>query len=153
MHRIRPWLYVGKYRETADLNMLSVYHIQAMLQLAEKVEQPGIASLYIPVDDGVPLSPEKLRQGVDFVRQQKAAGKTVLVACGAGISRSVTYTIAALHEEENLSLVEGYMQILDVHTDALPHMALWESLCSYYNEAVPYQDIWLDIQRLRHDRK
>ena len=30
--------------------------------------------------------------------------------------------------------------------------SLWDSLCSYYNEAVPYQDIWLDIQRLRHDR-
>jgi protein-tyrosine phosphatase len=153
MQRIRPWLYVGKYRETADLDILSIYRIQAMLQLAERVEQPGIASLYIAVDDGVPLSPEKLRQGVDFVREQKAAGKTVLVACGAGISRSVTYTIAALHEEENLSLVEAYTQILDVHPDALPHAALWESLCSYYKEIVPYQDIWLDIQRLRHDRK
>lgn len=152
MHRIRPWLYIGKYRETADLNILSVYRIQAMLQLAERVEQPGIASLYISVDDGVPLLPEKLRQGVDFVREHKAAGKTVLVACGAGISRSVTYTIAALHEQENLSLVEAYMQVLDVHDGALPHQALWDSLCSYYHEAMPYQDLWLAIQKARRER-
>src|SRR5437868_6406606 len=104
MHKICPWLYIGKYRETIDINILIAYRINAMLQLADKVEQIGIASLYIPVEDGEPLPADKLRQGVDFVRAQKAAGKTVLVACGAGISRSVTYSIAALKEEENLSL-------------------------------------------------
>src|SRR5689334_12250798 len=100
MHKIRPWLYIGKYRETANIDTLIVYRISAMLQLADKVEQIGIASLYIPVEDGEPLPADQLRQGVEFVRAQKAAGKTVLVACGAGISRSVTFTIAALKEEE-----------------------------------------------------
>jgi hypothetical protein len=152
MHKIRPWLYIGKYRETADLNTLIAYRINAMLQLAERVNQPGFASLYIPVEDGEPLPHDKLRQGVDFVREQRAAGKTVLVACGAGISRAVTFTIATLQEEENLSLVEAYTQILDVHSDALPHPALWDSLCQYYNETMPYQDLWLGIQQARRDR-
>jgi dual specificity protein phosphatase-like protein len=153
MHKIRPWLYVGKYRETIDINILITYRISAMLQLADKVEQIGIASLYVPVEDGEPLPTEKLRQGVDFVRAQKAAGKTVLVACGAGISRSVTYTIAALKEEENLSLPDAYKQILDHHPDALPHPALWESLRTYYNEPTTYAELWGAILQLRRQEK
>ena len=153
MHKIRPWLYVGNYRETADINILIAYRISAMLQLADKVEQVGIASLYIPVEDGLPLSVEQLRQGVDFVRAQKAAGKIVLVACGAGISRSVTFTIAVLKEEENLSLAEAYKQILDHHPEALPHPALWESLRTYYNESTTYNDLWNEIMDIRRQEK
>jgi hypothetical protein len=153
MQRIRPWLYVGKYRETIDLNILSVYRIHAMLQLADKVEQPGIASLYVPVEDGEPLPAEKLRQGVEFVRAQKAAGKTVLVACGAGISRSVTFTIAALKEEENLSLIEAYQQILDHHADAMPHPELWKSLAAYYDDPLSYAELWNQLHQLHQLRK
>jgi protein-tyrosine phosphatase len=153
MHKIRPWLYVGKYRETADLNTLVAYRISAMLQLADKVEQPGIASLYVPVEDGEPLPADKLRQGVDFVRAQKAAGKTVLVACGAGISRSVTFTIAVLKEEENISLPQAYQQILDHHPEALPHPALWESLRIFYNEPTTYNELWNEIMQIRRQDK
>jgi protein-tyrosine phosphatase len=126
---------VGKYRETIDLATLGAYRVQAMLQLADKVEQPDIASLYVPVEDGEPLPVDKLRQGVDFVRAQKAEGKTVLVACGAGISRSVTFTMAVLKEEEGLSLIDALRAIQTVHPDALPHDKLVYSLCQYYGEA------------------
>ena len=149
MNRIRPWLYVGKYRDTANPALLSSFEIGAMLQLAEAVQQPGIHSLYINVEDGEPLGADKLKQGVEFVRAQKAAGKKVLVACGAGISRSVTYTIATLKEEEGLSLSEAYVQILDLHPEAMPHPALWESLRVYYGESVTYDEMWDAIMKLR----
>ncbi len=58
MHRIRDWLYVGKYAETTNLSYLRSYGIGAMLQLADRVEQPGIESLYLPVEEGVTLKPE-----------------------------------------------------------------------------------------------
>jgi hypothetical protein len=134
MHKIRPWLYVGKYRETLELSYLRASGIGAMLQLAELVEQPNITTLYVAVEDGEPLPIEKLRQGIDFVRAQKAAGKTVMIACGAGISRSVTFTMAALKEEEGLSLIDAIRDIQLVHPDALPHDKLVYSLCQYYNE-------------------
>ena len=60
MYPIRPWLYVGKYRETLNRRLLHINGIGSMLQLAERVDQPGIASLYLPVDDGVPLPPGSL---------------------------------------------------------------------------------------------
>jgi protein-tyrosine phosphatase len=153
MYRIRPWLYIGKYIETTNPVLLSSCEIGAMLQLAESVQQRGVESLYIPVDDGIPLAADKIKLGVAFVLAQKAAGKKVLVACGAGISRSVTYTIAALKEEENLSMAEAYRQILDVHPDALPHMALWESLRRYYGETVTCTSMWDEIMNLRRSAR
>jgi hypothetical protein len=65
---------------------------------------------------------------------QRAAGKTVLVACGAGISRSTSFAIAALKEAESLPLLAAAREVRKLHPDGLPHMALWSSLCLHYQE-------------------
>lgn len=141
MYQIRPWLYVGKYRDTRDPHLLGIYQIEAMLQLAEAVEQPGVASRYLPVEDGEPLLFDLLRQGVDFVLAEIHQQHIVLIACGAGQSRSVAFAIAALKEAEELSLLTAWHEVKQRHPDALPHMALWKSLCLYYHEDVPFQKI------------
>lgn len=144
MDEVRPWLYVGRYRDTLDTYYLEAKSIHAMLQLAESVEQPGITSLYLPVQDLAPISSAMLRQGIDFIREQKKLGNTILVACGAGVNRSSIYCVAALKEEEGLSLLDAYKEVKRNHPEALPHEPAWESLCDYYNEPVPY----LDVMRL-----
>lgn len=111
-----------------------------MLQLAELVEQPDIACLYLPVDDGVPLPTALLRQGIDFVFTHKNQGERVLIACGAGVSRSVTFAVAALKEIEGLDLASALRLVKQKHPGALPHPALWESLCGYYGEDVALWD-------------
>ena len=88
MDAIRPWLYIGKYRETRDERLLVASGIQAVLQLAEEVPYQDITFTYLAVEDGEPLPPHLLRQGIDFVLSEKRRGHTVLIACGAGISRS-----------------------------------------------------------------
>lgn len=142
MNKIRPWLYIGKYRDTTDIALLRSCAVGAMLQLAELVQQPGINSLYLAVDDGEPIPVPLLEQGMAFVRAQKAQGQKVLIACGAGISRSVAFGIAVLKEEEGLSLPDAFCEIYANHPDAMPHMALWESLCGYFGEATPYVALW-----------
>ena len=137
MDAVRPYLYIGTLRETLDLPLLQRENIGAMLQLCRRVEQPGIAVHFLNIDDGVPLDADVLREGVRFIREQKALGKTVLSACGAGISRSVTFAIATLKEEEGLPLLSAYRQIVQVRPDARPHPALWQSLCAAYGESVP----------------
>lgn len=144
MHIIRPWLLVGKYRETVNLSLLQHYDIAAMLHLAERVEQPGISCMYLPVEDGVPLDPDHLQAGIEFIRAEQRHGARVLVACGAGVSRSVTFAIAALKEIEGLSLLEAWAAIKAVHPMALPHPELWQSLGRYYGEALPPLAPWLD---------
>jgi protein-tyrosine phosphatase len=144
MDEIRPWLYIGAYRDTKNQPYLNLKNIQAMLQLAEKVEQPNIVSLYLPVEDLAPISNEHIRQGVDFIRAHKAKDKRILVACGAGINRSSSFCAAALKEEEGLSLFEAFKEVKRLHPESMPHQPVWESLCIYYNETTPY----LDVMRL-----
>jgi hypothetical protein len=146
MQQVRPWLFVGRYSETLSRDLLERCKIRAMLQLAAPVEQAGITALYLPVEDGVPLRPEALANGVAFVRSEYAQGNRVLVACGAGISRAVTFTAAALKEEEGLSLLDAVKAIARVHPEGMPHPELWQSLCSYYGEDVPFLDMWRQVR-------
>ena len=87
MRLIRPWLFVGKVADTHNLSLLTAHQIGAMLQLAYPIEQSGIESLYVDVEDGVPLPALALRRGMDFVNAQRAQNKNILIACGAGIVR------------------------------------------------------------------
>ena len=141
MDEIRPWLYIGKYRDTLNKTYLEAKSIQAMLQLAEKVEQLGITSLYISVEDLEPIPPDLLRRGIDFILEEKQKGHRVLVACGAGINRSSAFCIAALKEIEGISLMDAFKEVKRKHSEAMPHKPVWESLCTYYGESIPHLDI------------
>ena len=145
MDQIRPWLFIGGYRDTLNLAYLQWESISAMLQLAELVTQPNIVSLYLPVEDLAPLSSDHIRRGVDFIREHRAKGNRVLVACGAGMNRSSAFSAAALKEEEGLSLFEAFREVKRFHPESMPHQPVWESLCSYYDELTPY----LEVMRIR----
>lgn len=140
MNSIRDWLYIGKYRDTLDSTLLATHKIGAMLQLAEAVKHPDIESLYLPVDDGIPIADHYLQQGIDFVLAQKRLGRKVLVACGAGMSRSAAFALAALKEDESLGLLAARHDVKSHHPDTLIHPALWESLCAFYQENIPFQN-------------
>jgi hypothetical protein len=149
MYAIREWLFIGKFRETRDRKLLDELQIGAMLQLAETVRQPGIESLYLPVDDGVPIPSDLLRQGIDFISDQRAQGHRVLVACGAGISRSTAFALAALSEVENLSLLDAFREICKRHPEAMPAPALWDSLFAYYGTGTSFDQLWETIDDIR----
>jgi hypothetical protein len=137
-HPIRPWLYIGKYRETLDYRLLVANRIEAMLQFAEPVEQQGIASLFLPVEDVEPIPAKYLSQGISFVRDHKRQHHRILIACGAGINRSSAFAVAVLKEEEGLDLLAAFREVVQRHGDAMPHRPVWQSLCNYYNEDVPW---------------
>jgi len=144
MDQIRPWLFVGNYHDTLQPDYLHSKSVQAMLQLAVKLEQPGITSLYLPVEDFAPLKFTLLEQGISFIKEQKELGHHVLVACWAGINRSSTFCTAALKEDEDLSMLDAFKEVKKAHRESMPHEAVWVSLCNYYEEKVSY----LDIMRL-----
>lgn len=138
MQRVRPWLLIGKHRETLDAELLARARVGALLHLAAHVEPSGITTLCLPIEDGELLDERTLRHGVDFVLAQRAVGQHVLIACGAGISRSTTFAIAALKEAEGLSLLTAAREVRRAHPDGLPHVALWSSLCLHYQEPHDY---------------
>ena len=141
MDEIRPWLYIGKYRDTLDKNYLDSKSIKAMLQLADRVDQAGIKSLFLPVEDVGPTSPIFIKQGVGFILTEKEKGHNILVACGAGINRSTAFCMAALKEVEGLSLLDAFKEIKRKHLESMPHEPVWGSFCSYYNESTPYLEL------------
>jgi hypothetical protein len=134
---VRPWLYVGKLVETLDGAALRARGIGAMLQLCEEVPQEGIVHRYLDIDDGEPIPPALFDEGVTFLREQRAAGRVVLVACGRGASRSATFATAALKEEEGLPLLDAFRMVAAGRREARPHPALWRSLCDRYSEDIP----------------
>lgn len=141
MDEIRTWLYIGRYWDTLDKSYLDSMSIQAMLQLAEYVEQAGIRSIYLPVEDMGPTSHLLIKQGMDFILEEKSKGHKVLVTCGAGVNRSTAFCIAALKEVEGLNLLDAYKDIRRYHPEALPNESVWKSFCDYYNETIPYLDV------------
>ncbi|GAA4437602.1 hypothetical protein GCM10023188_31980 [Pontibacter saemangeumensis] len=150
MFTVRPWLYIGKHRDAENLPQLQAYHIRGMLQLEEPVEQPGIHTLFLPVQDGVPISENDYRRGIKFMLLEHQLGRNVLIACATGISRSITFAIAALKETEGSSLLSAYGEIVQEHAMALPHPALWQSLCAYYQENIPYVEVLKRYNRAKN---
>jgi len=141
MDQIRPWLFIGAYRDTINKSYLDLKSIRAMLLLAEPVQQPGIDSLYLPVEDVALVKWKHIRQGIDFILEHKQQDQRVLVACGAGINRSSSFCTAALKEIEGLSLYEAFKEVKRLHPEAMPHEPVRVSLCNYYNESTPYLEV------------
>lgn len=138
MKIIRPYLAVGGLRDTCDLRLLQDHDIGAMLTIAERVAYPGIATVFLPIEDGEPLKARTIDKAVAFVRSQKEADRVTLVACAFGVSRSVTLATAAIKEIEGVSLAQAFALVKAAHADAQPHIVLWRSLCERYGENPSY---------------
>jgi len=141
MDEIRPWLYIGNYSDTQNKERLDFNSVQAVLQLAAPVNHAGITSLYLPVKDMSPIYPQFFKEGVEFVRGEKEKGRTILVACAAGINRSTAFCIASLKEIEGLSLLDAFKEVKKNHSHSMPQEMVWESLCRYYKEDTSYIDL------------
>ena len=134
MIQIRPWLYQGKYTHTKNPGLLKEKGVEAILTFAESVKYPNIEVKFISFDDGYAVPEKILLEGVNFILEHRE--KPILVACGAGISRSSSFVCAALHELENKPLSQCLRELKDLKRDVLPHPYLWRSICEYYSE--PY---------------
>lgn len=144
---------VGGVRDLLDCQSLEVQQIEAVLQLygleRERAAIPlPLEILPLQVMDRQPLSPEALREGVDFLRRQLGAGRKVLVACGAGMSRSPVFVAACLHEE-GMDLLEAFRMITRARPGIRPHPALVRSLVEYYRLPRETGDLLVDLARSR----
>jgi protein-tyrosine phosphatase len=146
MYRIRPWLYTGSYRITRQADKLQAYQIGAMLLLFRPVTQPGIASLYLRIEDGHPIPASDLQRGISFIEGHRTAERSVLIACGAGNSRSTTFATAALKSIEGLPLFEAFLQIRKANPRAMPDEVHWQSLCRYFDEDVAFWQMWRKLE-------
>jgi protein-tyrosine phosphatase len=145
MYQIRPWLFVGSFRDTVDDELLERHQIGALLQLASPAAPPRCPTLVLMIEDGEPIAPATLEHGVEFVAQAHARGVVCLIACGAGISRSVVFATAALCRIEGLALLDAATTVKRANPAAVFHPVLWDSLVEFTGEPVPFREVLLRL--------
>lgn len=73
------------------------------------------------------------------------------MACGAGISRSSTFALAFLMEEENLTLLDAYREVYKNHPQAEPHPELIKSLYAYHDETIEMIEAFSVLRTVRRE--
>jgi protein-tyrosine phosphatase len=126
-------IYIAGHRATAyarELQQAGLTHV-LKLYADEPYFPAGFVVLDNAITDGEFIPPEMLKRGADFLMAQVNAGRPVLSMCGAGISRSATFVLAALVQLD-YTLEEAFRLLKAQHPIASPHPALWTSLIEQY---------------------
>lgn len=145
MYKIRDWLYISGFTAACDARWLRHKGIGSLLSLCKPIEHANITSLYVPVHDKAVLSDASLEKAMDFVREQVALDKPVLIVCSAGTNASVIMAIAALKEIEGLSMRDAFFDVREKNSEAMPEQTLWEDLRRHYGESTLFWDVWQEM--------
>ncbi|MBX3083150.1 MAG: dual specificity protein phosphatase family protein [Anaerolineae bacterium] len=131
-------IYISGHRATQYTTELRAANIKHVLKLYSDIPYfpHDFTVLENAIEDGESIPPNKLREGVQFVMEQVEAKRSVLVMCGAGISRSSTFVLASLLQLD-YTLEDAYRLLKSQHSSASPHPALWNSLINHYR--LPYR--------------
>lgn len=112
---ILPYLYLGNASDSSDWTALHKYGIHYVLNVTPNLPNmfeksgSGIKYMQIPIQDHWSQNLSSFfPQAIDFIDEARKRRLGVLVHCLAGISRSVTITLAYLMHELNISLNEAY---------------------------------------------
>lgn len=129
----RATMYRDYLREAGIINVLKLYedipYFPADFNTLENV-----------IEDGEFIPKEALKRGVNFVLENVNAGRSVLVMCTAGISRSSTFVLAAL-VERGYDLRAAFELLRKKHPTAAPHPELWRSLIQHYGLSYTAQEV------------
>ncbi|XP_061893522.1 dual specificity protein phosphatase 7-like [Entelurus aequoreus] len=112
--QILPYLYLGCAKDSANLDVLSKYNIKYILNVT-----PNLPNMFehegdfkykqIPISDHWSQNLSQFfPEAISFIDEARSKKCGILVHCLAGISRSVTVTVAYLMQKLNLSLNDAY---------------------------------------------
>jgi bifunctional DNase/RNase len=98
------------------------------------------------LEDGILAPIERLQRGVEFIRDQRAHDRKVLVLCWEGMSRSSTFVLAYLVQELGYDLREAWETLRAAHPKAFPAHQMWMSLIEHYGLSYTIEDVkvWLN---------
>lgn len=132
---ILPNLYLGNASDSCDWNSLEKYGIHYVLNvtpnLPNKFEKTGMGMKYmqIPIQDHWSQNLSSFfPQAINFIDEARKSKLGVLVHCLAGISRSVTITLAYLMHELNIPLNEAYDYVQRRKSNISPNLNFLEQL-------------------------
>ena len=80
----------------------------------------GVEVVALPTRDWVAIPAERFDAVVQTVLERRAAGRTVLLHCLAGINRAATFAAAVLCRRDGLSVQEAVDRVREVRPNAAP---------------------------------
>uniref|UniRef100_A0A8C6L753 Dual specificity protein phosphatase n=1 Tax=Nothobranchius furzeri TaxID=105023 RepID=A0A8C6L753_NOTFU len=112
--QILPYLYLGCAKDSTNLDVLSKHNIKYILNVT-----PNLPNMFehegdfkykqIPISDHWSQNLSQFfPEAISFIDEARSKKCGILVHCLAGISRSVTVTVAYLMQKLNLSLNDAY---------------------------------------------
>ncbi|XP_068149786.1 dual specificity protein phosphatase Mpk3 [Drosophila tropicalis] len=133
-------LFLGNASHSGDSNALQKYNIKYVLNvtpdLPNEFEKSGIIKyLQIPITDHYSQDLAiHFPDAIQFIEEARSANSAVLVHCLAGVSRSVTVTLAYLMHTRALSLNDAFMMVRDRKPDVSPNFHFMQQLQSFENQ-------------------
>lgn len=134
---ILPYLFLGNASHSGDSKALQKYNIKYVLNVTPDLpnvfEKTGnIQYLQIPITDHWSQDlaihfPNAIR----FIDEARTKGSAVLVHCLAGVSRSVTITLAYLMHTNSLCLNDAFLFVRARKPDVSPNFHFMEQLHSF----------------------
>ena len=123
------------------VSMNEDYELQLFSHQAQGWASLGVKFLQLPTTDifSAP-SQEKLRRGVEFIRETAGEGGSVYVHCKAGRTRSATLVAAYLIAEQGLKPEEAVAKMREVRPHILLHSPQWAALKEFHSGVNPQKN-------------
>ncbi|XP_017794072.1 PREDICTED: dual specificity protein phosphatase 7 isoform X2 [Habropoda laboriosa] len=138
--QILPHLYLGNAANSEDREALARHRIQYILNVTPDLpnvfESAGsIKYMQIPISDHWSQNLASFfPQAIQFIEEARSSDKGVLVHCLAGVSRSVTITVAYLMHKCSLSLNDAFNLVRSKKSNVAPNFHFMEQLHSFEKE-------------------
>lgn len=135
---IIPWLFLGNAENSCDLDSLRRHKICYILNVTPNLpnafqqDDMGIKYMQLPIqDDWSQKILPFFTEAINFIDEARENSQGVLVHCLAGISRSVTITLAYLMHTLSISLNDAYDLVKKRKSNISPNFNFMEQLVDY----------------------
>ncbi|KAL8611328.1 hypothetical protein ACOMHN_013759 [Nucella lapillus] len=141
---VLPYLYLGNAKNSADLNQLKQNGIHYILNVTPNVpnmfEDDGdFKYLQIPISDHWSQNLSSFfPDAIAFIDEARHSKQGVLVHCLAGISRSVTVTVAYLMSQQAMCLNEAYDFVKKCKPNISPNFTFMGQLLDFEKVLHPH---------------
>lgn len=137
---ILPGLFLGNASHSEDSNALQKYNIRYVLNVTPDLPNvfegtEGIQYLKIPITDTHSQDlATHFPVAIRFIDDARRKGSAVLVHCLAGVSRSVTVTLAYLMHARSLCLNDAFSLVRARKPDVSPNFHFMQQLHSFESQ-------------------
>lgn len=135
--QVIPNLFLGNAKMSADKNVLRNYGISYILNVTPNVPNKfegdsHFKYMKIPISDHLSQNLSKFfPEAIAFIDEARESNQGVLVHCLAGVSRSVTITVAYLMQTQKLTLNDAYDYVKQCKPNISPNFNFMGQLLEF----------------------